>query len=360
MLKHYDLPNHEAIIEKKIKFVLYAGKNKEMVARKLRPLGYEVIGFRSFEKLKNYLFNLQGLEVEAVISDYHVKGKLYHHLIAAVKKHLYFNDLPFILLAELKNENANLGALSKGVDDVYNYDFEGKDLIDRINFLKDFKSLLKQRKINQNHEVISMKAADKVFKRLLDVFVSSSLLIIFSPLMLLIAVLIKIESRGPVFYISKRAGSGYKIFDFYKFRTMRVGADKELQKLLHLNQYSSSSFVKIQNDPRITRLGQFLRNTSLDELPQLINVLKGDMSLVGNRPLPLYEAKLLTVDGAAKRFSGPAGITGLWQVTKRGKSDMSEQERIDLDVQYAQKASFIYDLGLIFKTIPAMVQKAKV
>jgi len=103
----------------------------------------------------------------------------------------------------------------------------------------------------------------------------------------LIAILIKLESKGPVFYIAKRAGSGYRIFNFYKFRTMRVGAAEELKQLAHLNQYSQNSrngvFHKIKNDPRISPLGQFLRSTSLDELPQLINVLIGDISLVGNR-----------------------------------------------------------------------------
>jgi lipopolysaccharide/colanic/teichoic acid biosynthesis glycosyltransferase len=107
-------------------------------------------------------------------------------------------------------------------------------------------------------------------------------------------------------------------------------------------------------------LGSILRKTSLDELPQLINVLKGDMSIVGNRPLPLYEARQLTKDEYAARFLAPAGITGLWQVTKRGKDDMSNEERIQLDINYALKNSFIDDLSLLSKTIPAMIQKEKV
>ncbi len=184
--------------------------------------------------------------------------------------------------------------------------------------------------------------------------------------MIAIAVAIRLESSGPVFYVSKRAGSGYKIFDFLKFRTMRVGADAELAKLAHLNQYSAeggqskSVFFKIENDPRITRLGNFLRNTSLDELPQLINVLKGDMSIVGNRPLPLYEAQQLTKEQCAMRFMTAAGITGLWQVTKRGKKNLSEDERIALDVQYAMDNSFQSDMKLIFKTLPALTQEAAV
>jgi lipopolysaccharide/colanic/teichoic acid biosynthesis glycosyltransferase len=201
-------------------------------------------------------------------------------------------------------------------------------------------------------------------KRTFDIAFALPALIFLSPLLILIAILVKLDSKGPVFYISKRAGNGYKIFDFYKFRSMRTGADAELKNLSHLNQYtdtpSDSVFFKLKNDPRVTKLGSFLRNTSLDELPQLINVLKGDMSLVGNRPLPLYEAEKLTKDQIAWRFLAPAGITGLWQVTKRGKAEMSEEERIQLDMQYAMNNSFVYDLKILWSTIPALLQKEKV
>src|SRR5690349_12011367 len=201
-------------------------------------------------------------------------------------------------------------------------------------------------------------------KRSFDIALSATGLLLLSPLMILTAILIKLESKGPIFYIAKRAGSGYRIFDFYKFRSMRTGADHELKNLTHMNQYTDNAeggvFFKIKNDPRVTKFGQFLRDTSLDELPQLINVLKGDMSLVGNRPLPLYEAEQLTTDGAGLRFMAPAGITGLWQVTKRGKSDMSEEERIQLDVEYARTHSMSQDIKLMFKTIPALLQSENV
>ncbi|MCB0486542.1 MAG: sugar transferase [Flavobacteriaceae bacterium] len=193
---------------------------------------------------------------------------------------------------------------------------------------------------------------------------SSILLIILSPMMLLIALIIKLESKGPVIYRSKRAGFGYKVFNFYKFRSMRTGADKELKDLAKFNQYRQENkediFIKIKNDPRVTPFGQFLRNTSLDELPQLLNVVIGDMSLVGNRPLPLYEADKLTKDGTAWRFLAPAGITGLWQINKRGKANMSLDERIQLDVVYARKNSLQLDLKILFSTLPAMIQKEKV
>ncbi len=134
-------------------------------------------------------------------------------------------------------------------------------------------------------------------------------MIILSPVFLLIILALKIESKGPVFYISKRAGRGYKIFNFYKFRTMDAEANKKISDFSHLNLYNPLKadgpvFIKIDNDPRITRLGAFLRKCSLDELPQLLNVFKGDMSLVGNRPLPLYEAATLTTDEWAKKIYG--------------------------------------------------------
>jgi lipopolysaccharide/colanic/teichoic acid biosynthesis glycosyltransferase len=182
--------------------------------------------------------------------------------------------------------------------------------------------------------------------------------------LLLIAILVKLESKGPVFYVAKRAGSGYRIFNFFKFRTMRVGAADELKELAHLNQYGGNPkdgvFFKIKNDPRISPFGQFLRSTSLDEIPQLMNVLIGDMSLTGNRPLPLYEAEKLTRDQMAWRFLAPAGITGLWQVTKRGKENMLPEERIALDMEYAKKNSFWFDLKIMVSTIPALLQKEKV
>jgi lipopolysaccharide/colanic/teichoic acid biosynthesis glycosyltransferase len=148
---------------------------------------------------------------------------------------------------------------------------------------------------------------------------------------------------------------------------MRTDADQLLAKLsVENNQYASSggssqaAFVKIKNDPRVTKLGQFLRNSSLDELPQLFNILMGDMSVVGNRPLPVYEAEMLTSNEWSMRFLGPAGLTGLWQVSKRGKEDMSERERKKLDNFYAQKYSIWLDLKIILGTIPALFQKEKV
>lgn len=203
-----------------------------------------------------------------------------------------------------------------------------------------------------------------IVMRAFDIVVSGIALVLLSPIFLLIAVIVKLESKGPAFYSSPRAGKGFKVFNFYKFRSMVADADKKVKDLQSQNMYSGDAkgpnFFKVKNDPRVTRFGSFLRNSSLDELPQLFNVLKGDMSIVGNRPLPLYEAVSLTTDEWAERFMAPAGITGLWQVSKRGKNDMSNEERISLDIDYARTRSLGGDFRIMLKTPTALLQKTNV
>ena len=245
------------------------------------------------------------------------------------------------------------------VDDVINLNNWQFDFSSKVSFLKKIKQ---QQEAEQKKQRIRAEAF--ITKRVFDVLIASLLLLMLLPLLLIIALAVKLESRGPIFYNSKRAGRGFRIFNFYKFRTMEVNADKKVEALLHLNQYgpnpTGANFFKISNDPRITRVGRFLRNTSLDELPQLFNVLKGDMSLVGNRPLPLYEASTLTTNEFVERFMAPAGITGLWQIKKRGKAEMSSEERISLDISYARKCSMLYDLWIMASTPRALLQKSDV
>ena len=243
------------------------------------------------------------------------------------------------------------------VIDLHNWQY---DLSNKISFLKKAKE---HSFLGKDNIEVFVRPRTFFFKRLFDIVAASILILLTLPLFLIIAIAIKMEDRGPLFYNAKRAGRGFKIFRFYKFRTMEINADKKVEALSHLNQYGNGNnalFFKITNDPRITKVGKFLRNTSLDELPQLFNVLKGDMSLVGNRPLPLYEAATLTTNEFVERFMAPAGITGLWQIKKRGQSEMSVEERISLDISYARKSSLAYDFWIMAHTPAALFQKTNV
>ena len=255
------------------------------------------------------------------------------------------------------------------IDDILNIQSRDINYATTIPFLKRSKRAHRLRYLrtlkNRANKLSAKRCVSLILKRTLDIVVSSIILIIFLPLFLIIALIIKLESKGPVLYTSSRAGKGYKIFRFHKFRTMLPDADQQINTLAHLNQYSGDDnngpiFYKIQNDPRVTRFGKFLRNTSLDEIPQLFNVLKGDMSLVGNRPLPLYEAASLTTNECVERFTATAGITGLWQVKKRGKAEMSVDERINLDITYARNENVVYDLWIMLCTPLALIQKNNV
>jgi lipopolysaccharide/colanic/teichoic acid biosynthesis glycosyltransferase len=250
------------------------------------------------------------------------------------------------------------------VDDIiFLQDYNRQRLLRKVSFLKRLKHKLVDELSTSSIETSLQVSSPSspILKRAFDILISGTLLLMLTPIFLLIALAIRIESKGSIFYVAKRAGRGYKIFDFFKFRTMFVGADAKIRELAHLNQYNAGDagamFFKINNDPRITKVGAFLRNTSLDELPQLVNVLIGDMSLVGNRPLPLYEAASLTTDEWAKRFMAPAGMTGLWQIKKRGKEDMSIEERLNLDIDYADRFSFMYDLWIMANTPSALIQR---
>lgn len=242
-----------------------------------------------------------------------------------------------------------------------------------------------------------------LWKRLFDIIASGVALLLLSPVFLFTAIAIRLESKGPVIYTSQRVGSNYRIFGFLKFRSMYTDADKRLEEFKKHNQYQiqeenkaaysepvphkteatiligddfhltekeylerrkklkDNNFIKIKDDPRITRVGHIIRKYSIDELPQLVNILKGDMSVVGNRPLPLYEAELLTSDEYIERFMAPSGLTGLWQVEKRGTDGiLSAEERKQLDIQYAHKFSFWFDMKIILRTFTAFIQKENV
>jgi exopolysaccharide biosynthesis polyprenyl glycosylphosphotransferase len=195
-----------------------------------------------------------------------------------------------------------------------------------------------------------------LIKRLLDIVISATMLLILAPAMILTAIVIKLTSRGPVLFVQKRVGLSKRIFNIYKFRTMVIDAEKRLAQLEHLNEVSGPVF-KIKSDPRITAVGRFLRKTSIDELPQLLNVLKGDMSLVGPRPLQMRDYELFTEGGPdwqRCRFSVRPGITCLWQVN--GRSAIPFEQWMELDQQYVRKWSLWLDMQILMKTIPAVLK----
>lgn len=349
------------------KIILFVGLNGKEICEELMSYNYTGLSLPSFTKalfwLKNQILSKSEMPV-AIISDYALPDGNVFSFHYEIRLNKSLGSIPFIVLAKNRSKADKIKALKVGIDDFYVSDLNAKHLHERIQFLCRFKKItanLEPKKILSLSNFFP-KFRLKVFKRVFDIMISFFSLVVLSPLFLLIAILIKLESVGPVFYISLRAGTGYKIFHFYKFRTMRINAENELDQVLHLNQYgkpeANTSFVKIgKDDPRVTRFGRVLRRSSLDELPQLINVLLGDMSIVGNRPLPLYEAERLTKDQFAKRFLAPAGITGLWQISKRSSTRISEGDRINLDIAYAEKSSFLFDIRIIFLTIPVLFQR---
>lgn len=194
---------------------------------------------------------------------------------------------------------------------------------------------------------------DRAVKRAFDIVVGGTLLLLVLPVMAVVALLVKLDSRGPVFFRQERMGRGGRVFRIYKFRSMHVGAERLRRELEELNEYSGPMF-KIRNDPRVTRVGDFLRRWSIDELPQLINVVTGDMSLVGPRPLWVEEA--VQCEGwTRKRLDITPGITGLWQVL--GRSSIPFEEMVKLDYMYVTAWSLSWDIRLLMQTVPAILAK---
>lgn len=193
-------------------------------------------------------------------------------------------------------------------------------------------------------------------KRVFDIFFSMGVICVFSPLFLILAGLIKLSSKGPVFYGAPRVGRGGKVFTCWKLRTMYLDADTRLKHLLDENpemQQEWDTYFKLKNDPRITPIGKWLRKTSLDEFPQFWNVLKGDLSVVGPRPLTSYEVTHYLRDKAEKILSIRPGLTGMWQTS--GRNLLSYSERVYLEELYVEKQCFALDMILILKTIPQML-----
>jgi len=308
-----------------------------------------------------------------------------------------------------------------GINDTIHTEATVTELNKKILFISERENALFDDKAAK-YRILRFKIP--VWKRLFDIIFSILAIVVLSPVFILTAIAIRLESKGPILFKSKRVGTNYTIFEFLKFRSMYTDAEQQLDELSREhNQYAekgaseepkttikaplgdqaemammdmgmesgmmisdeevmlvgddfvvaesdfsrvkeqeiNNAFVKIENDPRVTKVGRFIRKYSIDELPQLFNILKGDMSVVGNRPLPLYEAEKLTADASIDRFMAPAGLTGLWQVEERGKGgNMSAEERKQLDITYGQTYNFLLDMKIIFRTLTAFVQKDNV
>lgn len=312
-----------------------------------------------------------------------------------------------------------------GINDTIDAKSSITEMNKKIQFISDREMMLFD-DAPSKHRILRFKIP--LWKRLFDIFFSLLAIIILSPVFIITAIAIRLESKGPVIFKSKRVGTNYTVFNFLKFRSMYADAEQRLKEVAKEagNQYAekdqpeggkdnqsvitaplgdeaemlmmdmgmesammisddevmlvgddfvvaesdfnrekeeenNNAFVKIENDPRVTKVGKFIRKYSIDELPQLFNILKGDMSIVGNRPLPLYEAEKLTIDSSIDRFMAPAGLTGLWQVEERGKGGlMSAEERKQLDITYGQTYCFTLDMKIIFRTLTAFIQKENV
>jgi exopolysaccharide biosynthesis polyprenyl glycosylphosphotransferase len=199
---------------------------------------------------------------------------------------------------------------------------------------------------------LGLARSSRVLKRTFDAVVSAAALLLLSPLLSLIAAAIRLDSKGPALFRQPRRGREGSTFQIVKFRTMQTGAEGRRSDVLHLNEVDGPLFKVKGADPRVTRVGSFLRRTSLDELPQLWNVLRGEMSLVGPRPFVIYEADQIT-GWAARRLDMTPGITGLWQVL--GRNDMPFEEMVKLDYLYVTNWSLWWDMKILCQTIPVVV-----
>ena len=190
-------------------------------------------------------------------------------------------------------------------------------------------------------------------KRAIDLIFSLGALVVLSPLLVIVAVVIKLDSRGPVFFRQNRVGLKRKLFKMHKFRTMHVDSEERIKEIEDQNEVNGAAF-KMLNDPRVTRVGKTIRKLSLDELPQFIDVLKGKMSLVGPRPLPIRDVERFDKSWQKRRFSVKPGLTCLWQIN--GRHEIDFEHWMELDLQYIDNWSLSLDFDILMKTLPAALR----
>jgi lipopolysaccharide/colanic/teichoic acid biosynthesis glycosyltransferase len=365
--RHYSVaPASASHIQKKLSF-FYIGKKTSVIDCLINSFasGYAAENAEQARTMLKKLLSTTASTPDVIIAETNIGQASLLLFSQFLNSNRLLKTVPFILEgSSLNNAEVHVFRNEPFVDDIVSVNEIGAEkLVQKVRFRKKIKDRISKEQTPVNEEIPNLQNSPAFLsKRIFDIIISALLMIVLSPLFLLVMIAVKIESRGPIFYISKRAGRGYNIFKFYKFRTMIDEANDKISDFSHLNMYNPLKengpvFMKIDNDPRITRIGAFLRKCSLDELPQLWNVFRGDMSLVGNRPLPLYEAATLTTDEWAKRFMAPAGITGLWQIKKKRQKRMTAEERLSLDINYANNSNFLFDLWIMANTPSAVIQR---
>ncbi len=324
--------HHLLIVGTNRRAVLYAKK----VAAKLQ-LGYVIVGFVENGWSDNHDFRQSGFNVVTDFKEFpdFIKTHFVDEVMVCLPIKSHYEQAAHIVRACEEQ-----GIIVRFLSDFFDLDFA----VSRAEMVDDT-SVVTLR-------TGAMHGWPLIVKRAMDVLLSAVLLLPCLPLFALIALAIKLTSSGPVFFTQMRPGHNKRPFKMIKFRTMVKDADKLIDQVAHMNQESGPAF-KIKNDPRITHFGRFLRKTSLDELPQLINVLKGEMSLVGPRPLFYWEFNRIDDAWVQRRFSVKPGITGLWQVS--GRSNVSFEGRIQMDLYYIDNWSLIKDLQILAKTAVVVV-----
>ncbi len=297
--------------------------------------GLEVVGFVDPDPGRVGM-NVNGIPVIGTIDNIHdcLKNNIIDEVIVAISRTMLKDAEPIVLACEQE------GIRLRFMADVFNVQ------VARIS-LSEVKGIPLL-----NMEPVAQDPQQLLAKRVFDFVCTLLALPLLIPIFLLVAIAIKLDSPGPVFFIQQRVGMRKHLFRMYKFRSMYMDAEEKLKDIEHLNEAEGPIF-KIKNDPRITRVGKFLRKTSVDELPQLINVLLGDMSLVGPRPMSIRDVDLFDHGIQRKRFSVQPGLTCIWQIS--GRSDLPFEKWLELDLEYIDNWSFWLDLKILIKTLPIVI-----
>jgi len=300
---------------------------------KTPDLGYFLIGFVDDDWSENKISLPEGHSVVCnlkEVSDFIRKEVVDDVMIVIPVKSYYKIASQIVSICEEQ------GIIVRHVSNIYSHEIE---FIGDIPSIKIYKS--------------TIDGWPAFFKRLIDLVLALFILILLSPLFIATAIAIMLSSPGPIFFIQNRVGLGKRIFRLYKFRTMLQDAEEKQNEIEYLNEASGPAF-KIKSDPRVTKLGRFLRKKSIDELPQLINVIKGDMSLVGPRPLPVRDFNGFSADWHRRRFCIRPGITCLWQIN--GRHEIEFDKWMKLDMEYIDQWTLLLDAKILIKTIPAVLK----